>query len=244
MLDLSPNIKYVRVVENDCPPKLPAKIARGTSRQTLVTPVVLGAEISNEVVDLAQHSGATLFSTLLAFWWMVVIESGWPVYRIGVPWSERPVEEMHCSIGNHIRMLVLPSALLSRSDAANDSRILPYEETLQKINLALRASAEELLDCTPDSAPDAGYDSVFAWDLEGGGWLQAASVASCNCKFLHIPQGAHPSLVSTLSLCYSHAGEVVGWLQNSYDQDQTLNAHAIVQEFVATCRRQARRCLI
>lgn len=175
---------------------------------------------------------------------MVVIAGGWPVHRIGIPWSEMPVEEMHCPIGNHIRMLVLRAALLKGGNAANDSGIPPFDEILQKINSALRATAEELLDCTANSAPDAGYDSVFAWDLEGGGWLQAATVASRNSKFLHIPQSAHPSIVSTLGLCCSHTGEITGWLQNSYDQDQTLSAHVIVQEFIATCCRHAGRRLL
>jgi len=214
---------------------LPESNALDTNRQTFFTQVVFSAAIAKEIEHLAQRSGATLFSTLLTCWLMVMIANDCPVDRIGIPWSERPIEGMYSSIGNHIRMLVLKGSVLLRGATGNGGLVFSFQEALDKIQSALQEAAQELLMCTADSAPDVGYDLVFAWDFEGGGWLEAANVASQSCNFLHIPQGAHPGAVSALSLWCSGARGIEGWLQSNSAQDQSL----LIQEFIATCHHHS-----
>lgn len=190
---------------------------------------------------LAQRCGTTLFSTLLTCWLMVMITNGWPADMIAIPWSERFLDRMCSQIGNHIRMLVLKGSTLHRSDTSNGSLICPFEEAVSKVDSAFTAAAEELFMCTASSAPQVGYNCVFAWEFEGGGWLEAATAASSNRNWLQIPQITHPGAISTLSLWYSSTGEIKGWLQSNDDQDQSPIATLIVQEFITTCRTHAER---
>lgn len=241
ILDLGPHIRCARVVGEVVAPRLPDNFAQGASRHTLVTRVVFSAEITDAVVNLARHSGTTVVSVLLTCWFTVMMETGWPADTIAVPWSERPMEERHSSIGNHIRMLVLKGSLLRSRDMGDDMLVLPFEEALVKIDSALRASAQESLACLADSTLSEIYDSVVAWELESGGWLEAAAAISRNSEILHVPQDAYPSTTSTLSLCCSCTGQITGSLSVNSNQDQILSAQVIVQELQATCLRHAAR---
>merc|ERR1719456_1802406 len=167
--------------------------------------------------------------------------------RVNLPYPYRDLEEAVPLTGDFVKMLQMRATVTREVLDMRD--LIPIQEEFDRV-FENREEAEPIEDA------EIASHSLFAWELEGGGWarnVESANFSTCQvAELLPAPQSAHPGPPVSLHLYVTDPDEfdgMTGWLQCRAEeedgggrgllQDHYTGLQELKQEFLRLLRSRA-----